>query len=113
MLTADASLQVRVGLVALGNPHADQCTNAVVVDDLEGISLQETLLEVGAHDATFNIVSAEPEGHLGEVVGAEGEKLRLFGNLVRHQGGTRSFDHGTNEHIKLGALDLFRSLGLD
>ena len=42
------------------------------------------------------VVPGDPHGHLGQVVGAEGEKLGDLGDPVRQEGGPGNFDHGAH-----------------
>ena len=43
-----------------------------------------TLLQIGRHHAALDVVAAEPERHLCEVVRADAEEVRHLGDLVRH-----------------------------
>lgn len=45
------------------------------------------LLVVVVAQELAGVVAGEAEGHLGQVVGAEGEELGLLGDLVGSQGG--------------------------
>ena len=83
MLAADADLEA--GLVARPalDADSDELADAVGVDGLERVRLQQALFEVGGHHPALDVVAAEAEGHLGEVVRPEGEEVRLLGDLVR------------------------------
>ena len=77
-----------------------QLADAVLVDRLERVALQQPLLEVGRHHPALDVVAAEAEGHLGEVVGAEGEEVGLLGDLVGPQRGPRRLDHRADRDVE-------------
>ena len=58
-----------------------------------------------------DVVAAEAEGHLGQVVGAEREELGLLGDLVGRQGGAGDLDHGADQVVDLDARLLHDLLG--
>ena len=58
-----------------------------------------------------DVVAADAEGGLGEVVGAEAEELGLFGDLVGGEGGAGQLDHGAHHVIDGDALLLEDLLG--
>ena len=54
------------------------------------------------------VISAETEGRLGQVVGAEGEELGLLGNRIGAQASPRQLDHGADQvgHLDAGGSHL-------
>ena len=64
------------------------------------------MAQVGGHHPALDVVAAEAEGHLGQVVRPEGEEVGLLGDLVGEQGGPRSLDHRPD-----GDLDPLGDLG--
>ena len=48
-----------------------------------------------------DVVAAEAEGHLRQVVGAEREELGLLGDLVGRQGGAGDLDHRADQVLDL------------
>ena len=68
VLAADAQTQVRVGRAAIVGSHLDQLANADLIQMLERIALVDLVLVVSAQELG-SIVTAEAEGHLGQVVG--------------------------------------------
>ena len=66
-------------------PIFDQLADAVDVDRLERVDRQDLLLQVRRHEP-LDVVAAEAERHLRQVVGAEAEELGLLGDLVRRRG---------------------------
>ena len=75
MLAADAHFQVGAGLAAIVDRHLHQAANAIAVDGLEGILGQDALRHVGDQEVALGVIAGVAEGHLGQVVGAEGEEL--------------------------------------
>ena len=112
VLAADAQLDVGAGLTAEIGCHLDQLADADLVEAGEGIVLVDLLVVVSAQELA-GVVTGEAEGHLGQVVGAEGEELGLLGDLVRGQRGARDLDHGADlvVHIGTGVLDELVRLG--
>ena len=72
VLAADAQVDVGVGGPAPAAGVVDQAAHAVLVQLGEGIELIDLLLIVGVQEFA-GVVPRETEGHLGQVVGAEGE----------------------------------------
>ena len=89
MLATHAELQMLLHPAASLCTDAHEFANAVLVDRLERIALQQPLFEIRRHHPALDIVAAETKRHLGEVVGAEAEEVGLFGDLVGAQRGSR------------------------
>ena len=100
VLTADTELDVGLGLAAFGDGDLDELTDAGLVQSGEGVLLEDLVLGVG-HQEAAHVVTAHAESGLGEIVGAEAEELRRFGDLISRQCSTRHFNHGANEIIEL------------
>ena len=105
MLAADAQLDVGTGLPAEVCCHLYKLADANLIKACEGIALEDLLLIVIAEELAC-VVTAEAEGHLGEVVGAEAEEFSLGSNLVGGQRCAGDLDHGTYE-IRNGHSLLF------
>src|SRR3954452_4831436 len=112
VLAAHAELELGLDRPTPLGADLHQFTNPVAVDRLERVALEQALFEVGGHHPALDIVAAEPERHLREVVGAEGEEVGLLGDGVGAQGGTRRLDHRADRdvgrvlHALVGAVDL-------
>ena len=106
LLAADAQLDVGTGLAAEIRSHLHQAANAHLIELGEGIGLVDLVVVVAGQELA-GVVTAEAEGHLGQVVGAEGEELGLLGNLVGSQSRTRDLDHGADlvVHVAAGLAD--------
>ena len=85
VLAADAQVQVGTGLAAHLGGHLHQLAHADLIQAGEGIALVDLVVVVGGQELA-GIVTAEAEGHLGQVVRAEGEELGLLGDLVGGEG---------------------------
>ena len=73
-----------------------------LVEHLERIVLDDAVLEVVGQEAA-GVVAGQAPGGLGEVVGAEGEELRLARDLVGGERRARQLDHGAEQ---IGHRDL-------
>ena len=106
VLAADTQVDVGAGLLAQLGGHGHQLAYAVLIQVGEGIGLIDLLVVVVAQELA-GVVAGEAEGHLGQVVGAEGEELGLLGDLVGSQGGAGDLDHGADLilHVDTGVLD--------
>ena len=82
MLTADADLEVGTSRTPTLGAETHQLANTVRIDHVERVASKQTLLQVGRHHPALDVVAAEPEGHLGQVVGPEGEEVGLLGDLT-------------------------------
>ena len=84
VLAADAEMDVRTGLAAQLSSHLNQLAYAVLIQMCEGIGLIDLLLIVIIQELAC-IITAEAEGHLGQVVGAEAEEFGFLSDLVCSQ----------------------------
>ena len=101
VLAAHAELELGLGLPAEPGADAHELADAVGVDRLERVALQQPLLEVGRHHPALDVVAAEPERHLRQVVGAEAEEVGLLGDLVGADRGARRLDHRADRDVGL------------
>lgn len=68
---------------------------------LERVLLQDALLQVHRKKLA-HVVPRVAEGHLRQVVGAEGEELGGLGDLSRHQRRPGHLNHGAHPVLDLG-----------
>ena len=104
LFTTDTDLEVAVGLTTPLHTGLDQLANALLINGLERICCEDTLVEVVLQEAA-DVITAEAEGHLRQVVGAEGEELSNFCHAVCKQGRAWDLDHGA-----VGASDAFADI---
>ena len=104
MLATDPELDPRPRGAAALDSHADQLPHAFLVEGLERVRLEQLELEVLRHEATLDVVTREPEGHLGEVVRPEGEELGDIGDLTRRERGAWGLDHRAHEVVDIGVV---------
>ena len=104
MLAADAHFQVGASGPSLVDGHLHQPPHAIHIDGLEWVLGKDACLHVGQQEAGLRVIAAVTEGHLGEVVGAEGEEFGDLRDLGRGQGRTRDLDHGSELVLELDAL---------
>ena len=83
LLAADADLEVRPHRAAVPDRHVDQLADALDVEHLERVVLQDARLVVHRQELVLGVLAGERERRLGEVVGAEGEELGTRGQLLR------------------------------
>ena len=70
---------------------------------LERVVRQQLVLEVLGHEPALDVVAAETERHLRQVVGAEREELGDLGDLVGDERGARRLDHRADEVVDVDA----------
>ncbi len=70
----------------------------------ERVVRQQALLEVLRDELGLDVVAAEAERRLREVVSTEGEEVGLRSNLVGGDGSARQLDHGADFDVQLDAL---------
>ena len=106
MLAAHAQMQLGVGGAAHLAGHIHQLAHAGLVQLGEGIVLVDLLVVIGVQELA-RVITAEAESHLSQVVGAEGEEVRLLGDLIGGQRGPGDLDHGAHQvlHVGAGLLD--------
>src|SRR3954454_18395427 len=77
VLPADAQVQVRLGGAALRNGTGHQRADADGIQGFEGGDRQDPEIQVRREERCLDVVTREAPRHLGEIVGAEGEEVRL------------------------------------
>ena len=117
VLAADAELEglflLEGDLAAHLAGEAHERTDAGRVDRLERILLEHPLLDVRGEERS-DVVAAEAESHLREVVGAEAEEVGDLGDLVGGDGRARDLDHGADRDVEpVLASGLHALLGTD
>jgi hypothetical protein len=110
VFAADADFQVRPGRPALLDRDLHQAAEAFPVNRLERIAGRDVVLLIVADERAV-IVAAHAERRLRQVVGAEAEELRFFGDLIRHHASARQFDHRADEVFHFDAFFLEDFLG--
>ena len=104
VLAADTKLDLRAGLTAVLDCHLNQLADALLIQASERVGLQDLLLKVTIEDRA-HVVTGEAVGHLGQVVGTEGEELCFLCDLTSGDRCARGLDHGTN-HVLPRSADL-------
>jgi len=99
VLTADADFEIGLGLAAAFNANTNQLADAVNIDAFKRIARQNLLVQIIPHKCA-DIITAETERHLRQVVSAEAEERGLFGNPIRQQRCSRYFNHRTGKRLQ-------------
>ena len=100
VFTADAELDVRLGLAAFFDGDFNKLSNAGLIQRGKGVLLEDLVLGIG-HQEAAHVITADAERGLCEVVGAEAEELRRLSDLISRECSTRHFNHGADEIIEL------------
>ncbi len=111
MLTADAHFQVRPGLATFIDSDLHQATYPFPVDGLEWVLGQDPFGHVGDQEVAFGIIPAVAKGHLGQVIGTEGEELCQFCQFTGSDSRPWDFDHRPEFISKVYFLLFHDSLG--
>src|SRR5271157_314712 len=93
MLSAYPNLQSWLGLPPPLDGQPDQHPHPRPVDRIEWALLEDAELQVLRDELGFDVVPAEAEGGLREIVGPKGEEIGMSCDLPGGQGGPRGFDH--------------------
>src|SRR5208283_4944766 len=96
MLAADPNLDALFGLAAAFDPDPHQIADTLGVEFLKGILQVDAAREIVVEELR-RVVARQAVGHLREIVGAEGKKVRDFGDLAGFDTGARHFDHGADQ----------------
>src|SRR3954469_15875594 len=103
VFAADAQLDVRTRLAAQIACQLHELADTGLVDRCKRILLHDFQLLITAQERP-RIIAAHAERCLGQVIGAEAEELRVFGDFIRDQGGARDFNHRADEISEFGLL---------
>ena len=103
VLAADAELEVLARAAAALDRDLHQVADAVLVDRLERVALEDAGLEVVREEAA-GVVAGEAERGLRQVVRAEGEEVGVLGDLVGADARARQLDHRPDEVLELALL---------
>mmetsp|Transcript_5850 Transcript_5850/g.17445 ORF Transcript_5850/g.17445 Transcript_5850/m.17445 type:complete len:281 (+) Transcript_5850:440-1282(+) len=118
MLSADGEAQVRVRGASLGGRQFDEPSHSLLVDALERVVHQDSLLKVRGDEGP-GVIAGDSKRHLRQVVRPVREELAKVraiigvaesGDLVGDECSTRDFDHGSDLVLDVHAallLDLF------
>ena len=98
MFATDTALQRRANRASLLCSHADQRANALLVEYLERIHLQDLLVQIDREEGG-DVVTRITEGHLRQVVRTKREELGRRSDAVSGQRSTRHLDHRTHEEV--------------
>ena len=94
----------------------DEPAHTVFIDGLERVGIENTLTEVVTNEAA-DVVTAETECHLCQVVSTEGEEFGFFSDVTCADGSTGDFDHGTDHVVEIHNIvfgfDFFCDFGDD
>src|SRR5439155_1394434 len=104
VLAADAELDA---FLAASDPLDGaplQVADPAPVERLERVPLEHAVLEVAGQELALSVVAREAERRLREVVRAEGEEVRVLGDLVGADAGARELDHRPDEVLHRLAL---------
>src|SRR3954464_754807 len=74
-------------------PHAQHLPDPRLVERLERRAVEDLPVDVLREDLALDVVAAEPEPGLGQVVRAEREEVRVLGDPVRDEARARELDH--------------------
>ena len=103
VLAADSDLQFRIRRAPALDPPLDKHANAVDVERLEWVILENAgllFVNVVGQEAT-GVVAGKTHCRLRQVVGAEREEFRDLGNLIREQSGARQLNHRADQILDL------------
>ncbi len=89
-------------LAAEPRAHPHHLPDAGRVERLEGRAVEDLHVDVARQHATLDVVAAEAERGLGEVVGAEREEVGVAGDLVGLEAGARKLDHRPDQVVARG-----------
>src|SRR5271167_4213569 len=109
MLTAHPQLQLRSYLASEPGGHPDHRANALAVDRLERGAIDDVCAAVLGQDPPLDVVAREPEAGLRQVVCAEGEEVRVLGDLTGYETGARQLDHRAEAKVPVVIEALFLS----
>src|ERR1019366_5593219 len=107
VLAADPDFEIFAGSAAQLGRHLDELADAFLIEHRERVGLKDFGGFVVFLEPRI-VVAGETHGGLREVVGAEGEELGLFGDLIGGEGGAGDFDHRP-DHV----VNLFTGFGED
>src|SRR5690625_7314960 len=96
MLPTDPNLELWLDRAPLFDSDRDQSADPLLIEDLEGILLEETLLHISGEEGR-SIITRDTEGRLCQVLGAEGAEVGMPRDLPSLQSCSREFDHRADE----------------
>src|SRR4051812_5374020 len=93
MLSADSDLQTGSNVTSSFDREGNKPSDTVNIQHLERVVLKNPPVKVIRKEPS-RVVSAEPEGGLGQIIGPKGEERRGSGYLSSGQGCPGELDHG-------------------
>ena len=93
VLAADPHLELGLAAAAALDRDPHQVADAVLVEHLERVALEDAVLEVVGEELPLGVVAREAERRLGEVVRAERAEVGDLGDLVGPDARARQLDH--------------------
>lgn len=93
VLAADTDFEVAARGAAFVGGHLDERADTFLIENREGILLQNALLQVLGQEFVA-VVAGDSEGGLGQVVGTEAEELGVGSDFVGDDAGAGQLDHG-------------------
>src|SRR4029077_15510907 len=102
VFATDADLQLGLDAAAALGRDTHQVADAFLVETLERIALEDTVLEVTRQELPLGIVAGEAERRLRQVVRAEGEEVGLGCDLVGAHTCARQLDHRSDRTRDIG-----------
>ena len=106
VLAADAELEVRPRLAPDPRREPDEPADARLVDRLERRPVDDLALQVDRHELRLDVVAAEPERGLRQIVCAKREEIRMSCDQICNKTRARQLDHGPDRVV----LDLVQPL---
>jgi len=110
LFAADADAQTGAGLAAPVDGQLHQGADALLVEHLEWVVLQDVVVGVERQELVLGVLAGEREGRLGQVVGAEREELGDLSQLAGAHAGAHDFDHGAEVEAQFDIVFLFDRL---
>src|SRR6188508_2688816 len=95
MLAANAALELRLCRATFLDGHIDELTDTRRIERLERVAEQNLLPQI-VRQERVDVVAAETERHLRQVVCAKTEEVGIFSDFVGCEAGPRNLDHRTD-----------------
>src|ERR1700710_636994 len=99
VLAADTELEIDLRLASEPRAHPHELPDARRVDRLERRTVEDLHLDIAREDLALDVVAAEAERRLREVVGPEREEVGLLSDRVGEETRPRELDHRADEVV--------------
>ncbi len=103
MLTADATNQIGIALMAQLHTHLNEL-RYTWINGGERVEGKQAFYQVLRHKFRLNVVAAKAERGLSQVVGTEGEEVSVLSNLIGRYGCAGKLNHGADRNIQFHTL---------